>query len=247
MRVAVITGAGQGIGRAIARAFASAGMSVVVADVLCEKAEETVALIRSERGDAIALHTDIANVESVVSLFDSVRERLGGVDILVNNAATETYEPFLDISQESWRHHIDVDLTGYFTCGQIAAREMIALGREGRIINLASINSFGVEPGLAHYASAKGGVAQLTRAMAVELAPHRILVNAIAPGPIETEKNVEVYKLPEFKSSLSRVPLGRPGRPEEIASVALFLVSDGASYMTGSVVLVDGGYLSGLA
>lgn len=247
-KVAVITGAGQGIGREIAFHFAAAGMHVVVIDILAEKADATVTQILAESGgQASSIPLDVTDADRVNEAFETIVATHGRVDVLVNNAATETYEPFLEISQESWRRHIDVDLTSYFTCGQAAARQMVAGGRGGRIVNLASINSFAAEPGLAHYAAAKGGVAQLTRAMARELAEHAILVNAIAPGPIETEKNEELYKLPEFASSLSRVPLGRPGTPAEIASVALFLASDGASYMTGSVVLVDGGYLSGLA
>jgi glucose 1-dehydrogenase len=247
-KVAVITGGGQGIGREIATQFAGAGMHVIVADIMAEQAEATTARIEAEwPGSATAAAVDVADAGRVAELFDTVAGTHGRIDVLVNNAVTETYEPFLEISQDSWRRHIDVDLTSYFTCGQAAAHQMVEGKRGGRIINLASINSFAAEPGLAHYAAAKGGVAQLTRAMALELAEHEILVNAIAPGPIATEKNVELYERPEFASSLSRVPLGRPGTPAEVAAVALFLASDGASFMTGSIVLVDGGYLSGLA
>jgi NAD(P)-dependent dehydrogenase (short-subunit alcohol dehydrogenase family) len=247
-KVAVITGAGQGIGRELASQFAGAGTHVIVVDIAAEKAEATTERIDAEwPGSATSAAVDVTDAGRVAELFDTVARTHGRIDVLVNNAVTETYEPFLEISQDSWRRHIDVDLTSYFTCGQAAARQMIAGERGGRIINMASINSFAVEPGLAHYAAAKGGVAQLTRAMALELAEHGILVNAIAPGPVATEKNVELYERPEFASSLSRVPLGRPGTPAEIAAVALFLASDGASFMTGSIVLVDGGYLSGLA
>jgi NAD(P)-dependent dehydrogenase (short-subunit alcohol dehydrogenase family) len=247
-KVVVITGAGQGIGREMAIQFAGAGMHVIVVDIVAESAAATTERIDAQwPGNATSAAVDVTDDARVDELFDRVARTHGRIDVLVNNAVTETYEPFLEISQESWRRHIDVDLTSYFTCGQAAARRMVTGNRGGRIINLASINSFAVEPGLAHYAAAKGGVAQLTRAMALELAEHRILVNAIAPGPIATEKNVELYERPEFASSLSRVPLGRPGTPAEIASVALFLASDGASFMTGSIVLVDGGYLSGLA
>ena len=172
-------------------------------------------------------------------------QRHGRLDILVNNAAVEAYEPFLEISLESWKRHIETDLTGYFICGQAAARRMAAQGG-GRIIHMASINSFGAEVDLAHYAAAKGGVAQLTRAMAVDLARYNVLVNAIAPGPIATEKTTPLFALPQFQPSMARILLGRPGTAEEVAAAAVFLASDEASFVHGSVLVVDGGYLAGL-
>jgi NAD(P)-dependent dehydrogenase (short-subunit alcohol dehydrogenase family) len=243
----VVTGAGQGIGRVFAARFAEAGARVTVAERNGDTAERTAAEIRAAGGTADVAVVDVADPTAVAELMERVVERCGGIDVLVNNAAVEAYEPFLEIELDSWRRHLDVDVTSYFVCGQAVARRMVAQGRSGRIINMASINSFGAERGLAHYATAKGGVAQLTRAMALELAEHGILVNAIAPGPIATEKTAPMFAQPEFAESLSRIPLGRPGTADEVASVALFLASEGASFMTGSIVLVDGGYLAGLS
>jgi NAD(P)-dependent dehydrogenase (short-subunit alcohol dehydrogenase family) len=243
----VITGAGQGIGRAFANRFARAGAHVTIAEVNAETGARTRSEIEAAGHSAAAEVVDVTDADAVHRLIEVTVERFGRVDVLINNAAVEAYEPLLEIRLESWRRHLEVDLTSYFLCGQAVARQMIRQGDGGRIINLASINSFGAERGLAHYASAKGGVAQLTRAMALELAEHRILVNAIAPGPISTEKTAAMFAQPEFAESLSRIPLGRPGTADEVAGVALFLASDAASFMTGSIVLVDGGYLSGLS
>jgi NAD(P)-dependent dehydrogenase (short-subunit alcohol dehydrogenase family) len=246
-RVVAVTGGGQGIGKVIARRFADEGAAVAILEVDQEKGEASAAALR-ERGGGVSLHctVDVTDAVAVERALVSVEHELGMVDVLINNAAFERYEPFLEIELESWRRHIDVDLTAVFITAQAVARRLVAAGRRGWIVNLASINSFGAEIGLAHYAAAKGGVANLTRAMALELAPHNILVNAVAPGPIATEKTAPMFAQPAFAPSMARIPLGRPGTADEVAGLCCFLASDDASFMSGSIVPVDGGYLTGL-
>lgn len=244
-KIAIITGAGQGIGRGIAHRFAAEGAHVVIAEQNLETATRTATEIRDQHGTVDVEHLDVADEGAVESMVQRVVARHGRLDILINNAAVEVYEPFMQISLDSWKRHLDTDLTSCFICGQAAARQMMGQGG-GRIIHMASINSFGAEVGLAHYAAAKGGVAQLTRAMAVDLARYNILVNAIAPGPIATEKTTSIFAQEEFQPSMARILLGRPGTAAEVAAVAVFLASDEASFVHGTVVVVDGGYLAGL-
>jgi NAD(P)-dependent dehydrogenase (short-subunit alcohol dehydrogenase family) len=245
-RVVAVTGGGQGIGRVIASRFAAAGAAVAVLEANAETGSESHGALVEDGANAVLEIVDVTDVEATAAALDRVEGALGTVDVLVNNAAYERYEPFLDISIGSWARHIAVDLTAVFTCSQLVARRLVAAGRPGRIVNLASINSFAAEPGLVHYAAAKGGVANMTRAMALELAPHKILVNAVAPGPIATEKTASMFASDEFAASMARIPLGRPGTAEEVAGLCTFLASDDASFITGSVIPVDGGYLSGL-
>jgi NAD(P)-dependent dehydrogenase (short-subunit alcohol dehydrogenase family) len=245
-RVAAVTGGGQGIGRVIARRFAQEGAAVAVLELDELTGQASADALRALGGRVALQAVDVTDAAAVERALDAVEAELGTVDVLINNAAYERYEPFLEIELDSWRRHIDVDLTAVFIGAQAVARRLVEAKRPGWIVNLASINSFGAEIGLAHYAAAKGGVANLTRAMALELAPHGILVNAVAPGPIATEKTAPMFSQPEFAASMARIPMGRPGTAEEVAALCAFLASDDASFMTGSIVPVDGGYLTGL-
>jgi NAD(P)-dependent dehydrogenase (short-subunit alcohol dehydrogenase family) len=188
---------------------------------------------------------DLERTEQIEPAIGSVVEQCGRIDVLVNNAAVSLGDAFLETSLEKWQKTIAVNLTAVFVCGQIVARSMVAKRIAGSIINLASVNSFAAEKGAAPYVASKGRVLALTRSMAVDLARYSIRVNAIAPGLITTERSAPIFATELYRVGIERgVLLGRADRPEEVASLALFLASDESSYMTGSAVVVDGGFLS---
>ncbi len=246
-RIAIVTGGGQGIGRGIALRFAREGATVVIADRDRETAEQTAEEIRRDGGEALAVATDVADKEQVDAMIDVTIDRYGRIDALVNNAAIALlYEPFFSISPENWRRMLDVNLSGAFWCSQGAARHMAAQGR-GAIVNIGSVNSFHPEADVAHYAASKGGILLLTRAMAVDLAPFGIRVNAIAPGATRTERTETFDRDPANKELMARamasIPLQRRGEADEIAAAAVFLAGDEASYVQGHTLVVDGGLL----
>ena len=245
-RVAIITGAGSGNGRGIALRFAEEGARVVAADLELDAAEETVGLVEDAGRGAIAVRADVSRREQVAAMVEVTRERFGGVDILVNNAGVETLVPLLDLEESEWDRIVDTNLKGAFLCGQIAARAMVSMRTSGAVVNIASINAKIALAGQAHYTSSKGGLIMLTKAMALDLAPHGIRVNAIGPGVIETRMTEGSLSNPERRAMLlSKVPLGRVGQPRDVANAALFLASDEASYITGTTLYVDGGWLAG--
>ncbi len=245
-KVALVTGAGAGIGLGIARRFAQEGAQVVIAECDGASGQQAADSICQAGGQAVAVRTDVSQQGEVEELVGYCRRRYGRVDVLVNNAGRVLVgQSFLDLSLETWQQVLDTNLTGMFLCGQAVARLMVEQGIQGRIINLASVNSFGAEKDSAAYVTSKSGVLGLTRAMAVDLAPYGILVNAIAPGSTLTESAEPVFTREPYQTGIRRgVPLGRPARVEEVADVAVFLASDKCSYLDGSTLLVDGGYLS---
>lgn len=245
-RVAVVTGAGSGNGRGIALRFAEEGARVVAADLELDAARETANLVEDSGGEAIAVRADVSQREQGVAMMDATRDRFGGIDILVNNAGVETLVPLLDLEESEWDRIIDTNLKGAFLCGQVAARAMVSTQTPGAIVNIASINAKIALAGQAHYTSSKGGLIMLTKAMALDLAPHGIRVNAIGPGVIETRMTEQSLSNPARRAMLlSKVPLGRVGQPRDVANAALFLASDEASYITGTTLYVDGGWLAG--
>jgi len=244
-QVAVVTGAARGIGRGIALRFAREGASVVLADTDAAAGAITAAEIAASGGTASFVHCDVADEAQVEALAAAAVDRYGSLDILVNNAGIALcYEPFFTLTRASWQRVLDVNLTGVFLCSQAAARRMRESGR-GWIVNISSVNAVRPEADVAHYAASKGGVAALTMAMARDLGPLGILVNAIAPGPIHTERT-ELWDAEHREAigeALARLPVRRRGETDEVAAAAVFLASAEGSYVCGHTLVVDGGSL----
>jgi glucose 1-dehydrogenase len=242
-KVCVITGAAQGIGEACAMRFANEGAKVVVSDVQIEKGEAVAKAIRNAGGEAIFFACDVSQKSDCVDLIQAAVDAFGSVDVHLSNAAIIAAKEFLDITEEDWEQTVGVNLNGFFYAGQAAAAQMVKQG-SGNIINMSSINAVVAIPTATPYTVCKGGVLQLTKSMALSLAPHGIRVNAVGPGTIATEMGKTMMSNPAAKKRvLSRTPLGRPGEPDEIASVCVFLASDDASYITGETIYCDGGRL----
>ena len=243
-RVAIVTGAASGINRAVALRFGEEGASVVIVDVDATGAAETETDVRAIGADALSVLADVRRRDEIDAMVRTVLARFGHIDILVNGAGVESLVPFVDLAEAEWDRILAVNLTGAFRVGQAVAREMIAGGRGGKIINIASINSEIAMHNQAHYASSKGGLLMLTKAMAVELARHRINVNAIGPGVIETPLTAGSLSDPSRREFLrSRIPLKRFGQPRDVAHAAVFLASEASDYITGTILYVDGGWL----
>jgi 3-oxoacyl-[acyl-carrier protein] reductase len=239
-RSALVTGGGRGIGRAIALALAGAGCRVAVNYyVEPERASETVAELTALGVDAFAVPGDVGVGSDVRRMMDDVAGRFGRLDLLVNNAGTQTWTPFLEVTEAEWDRVIRTNLTGSFLCTQAAALHMKAHGG-GAIVNIGSGCNKVPFPGLVAYTASKGGIEMLTKVSAVELAPHHIRVNCVAPGAVEVERTRLEVK--DYAGTWGGVtPLGRVGYPEDIANAVLFLASGNASFITGQTIWVDGG------
>ncbi len=234
--VAIVTGAGQGIGAAIARRFAQEGARVVVAEIRAATADEVTAGIVAAGGEAIAVPTDVADPRSVQALAERTAEVFGPPDILVNNAGIAVFSDPVQLSAADWRRCFDVDLDGVWHCCRAVLPYLLDAGR-GSIVNIASVHSFEIIKGCFPYPVAKHGVVGLTRALAVEYASRGIRVNAICPGYIDTPVNSPDV----LERAAGLVPLGRVGSADEVAWSAVFLASDEASFVTGASLVVDGG------
>jgi NAD(P)-dependent dehydrogenase (short-subunit alcohol dehydrogenase family) len=240
-KVALVTGAQQGIGRAIALAFAREGADVGVNYLDDRGAADKVAQeIRSVGRRAVLVQADVAQPASAHAMVAQLVTELGGVDVLVNNAGVYPRVPLLEMRESDWDLVLDVNLKGGFFCAQAAARAMIAGRRRGSVVNMASQAIRGAVRGV-HYSASKGGVVAMTRAMALELAPHGIRVNAIAPGLTDTAQPRYGNTEEELVVMASGVPLGRMAQPEDIAGIAVFLASEEAGHVTGQTVHVNGG------
>jgi NAD(P)-dependent dehydrogenase (short-subunit alcohol dehydrogenase family) len=240
-QVALVTGAQQGIGRGIALAFAREGADVAVNYLDDRAAAETVMhQVRASGRRATLVQADVARPAEAKTMVARVLEELGALDVLVNNAGVYPRVPFLEMREADWDLVLDVNLKGGFFCAQAAAQTMVSGERRGSIINLASQAIRGAVRGV-HYSASKGGVVAMTRAMALELAPHGIRVNAIAPGLTDTAQPRYGSSEEDLATMASAVPLGRMAQPDDIAAVAVFLASDDARHVTGQTLHVNGG------
>ncbi|GLK64355.1 SDR family NAD(P)-dependent oxidoreductase [Paracoccus kondratievae] len=251
-RSVIVTGAGRGIGRAIAAGLAQAGAHVVIADIAIDSAEATAAEIRADGGQAIGLAVDVTDRTSMRELIARTVAEYGRLDAMFNNAGIAQVKPFSDITEEDWHRVMDVNAMGVLIGIQEAAKQFIAQGGGGKIVNTASIaGKQGYEP-LAHYSASKFAVVALTQAAARAFGSHGICVNAICPGVVATDmwklidrgfkdEGLTQHDNQAFDEFSAGILLGRPSRPDDLAGVSVFLVSDGSNYMTGQSLVVDGG------
>ena len=241
-KIVLVTGAQQGIGRAMAVEFAAAGADVAInwldnLDAAQRVADQARALGR--RG--VPVRADMARIDEVRAMVAAVEQQLGPIDVLVNNAGIFPRVAFLDMTEGDWDQVLAVNLKGACFCAQSVAKSMVASGRSGSIINLTSGAAFRSSPRGVHYVASKGGVVSMTRAMALELAPHRVRVNAIAPGLTDTAQPRYGMSEAELAEAARAIPLGRMAQPEDIARAAVFLASENAGFITGQTVHVNGG------
>lgn len=248
-KVAIVTGSSQGIGRGIAVGLAREGAEVVINDHLSEaRGQETLRSIESVGGAAIVVKADVAQAKDVDELIAAALKRFGRIDILVNNAGVVSVAPITEMTEEDWDRVLDVDLKGMFLCSRAAAKQMIKAGKGGKIVNISSVHAHRPEEGRVHYAAAKAGIVNMTKAIALELAPFRINVNCISPGAVETGMGEALDQSEKERSRRKRrlaqkIPWRRIGTAEDVANAALFLASAEADYCTGIELIVDGGWL----
>jgi NAD(P)-dependent dehydrogenase (short-subunit alcohol dehydrogenase family) len=241
-KIALITGSGQGIGKSIGAVFAENGATVIISDVSGDRARATAEELAGKGGKVVHLTLDVADPASVAAGFEWIARDHGRLDVLVNNAGIGINAPFVDFKLSDFELSLKINLTGAFLCGQTAARQMIGQG-SGKIINIVSLSGQRGGMGRAGYGASKAGLELLTKVMAVELAPHGINVNGIAPGPIETELSKVVHAAGGTRDAyLFLTPQHRYGEPVEIAYAALFLASSHSDYVNGHILNVDGGF-----
>jgi NAD(P)-dependent dehydrogenase (short-subunit alcohol dehydrogenase family) len=242
-RVALVTGASSGLGDNFARTLAAAGATVAVAARRTDRLAALVADISKAGGKAHAVAMDVADPKSVAAGFAAIVSAVGAPDIVVNNAGVADSKPSIDLTEADWRRTMDTNLDGAWRVAQAGARAMVAAGKGGSIVNIASILGLRVAPQLLAYAASKAALVQITETLALEWARYKIRVNAIAPGYIETEMNQGLFATEAGQALVKRVPQRRIGEARELNGALLLLASDAGSYMTGATIVVDGGHV----
>jgi NAD(P)-dependent dehydrogenase (short-subunit alcohol dehydrogenase family) len=249
-KVALVTGAGSGIGREIALLYAKQGANVIIADIQLESAGQVLAEIREHGGEAYAVQLDVASEEQVERVFEQIIQDHGRLDILVNNAGVSHVGNILETSLNDWERVMSINARGVFLCSKYAVKHMVAQQPQGGIlVNMASVAGMIAIDRRLPYSASKGAVISITRSVAIDFVQQGIRANAICPGTVHTpfvegylERNFAATKDEERKKMHARQPIGRMGRPDEIASAALYLASDEASFVTGSTLVIDGGW-----
>ncbi len=247
-KVVIVTGAARGIGEAIARAFGLAHCSVVIADRMKRsdgrtRCEALAAEIAKAGGQALVMQVDVSDRQQIETMFARTIEKFGRIDVFVNNAAIMKGSPLMNMDEKNLQEHFEVNVKGCLNCCQLAAKQMIKQGSGGKVIIISSVDGIEAEEGLVAYSASKAALILMMKCMAVELGPHRINVNAIAPGWVETDMTMPFLSEPLMKELQKRIPAGGMAKPDQIAGGALFLASELASYVTGHVLVIDGGLL----
>lgn len=245
-QVALVTGASSGLGRRFAQVLAANGASVALVARRAERLEELRKKIEASGGRATAIEADVCDRAAMTRAFDQAEKSLGTVTVLVNNAGIAYSGRALEVTEEAWRRVVSVDLDAVFFWTQEAARRILAAGKKGAIVNIASVLGFGVSKGVAPYATAKAGVVQMTKALALELSFKGVRVNAIAPGWFMTEINEDYLNSDEGKRLLREIPAGRFGEDGDLDGALLLLVSKAGAYIAGATIVVDGGQMVAL-
>lgn len=242
-KVAIVTGASQGIGRGIALSLAQCGARVTLAARNGERLQETARQVEAAGGTAYVMATDVTRADQIQAMVDTTLEQFGRIDVLVNNAGIMLQRPLLELSEDDWHHVLDTNLTSVFLCCQRVGKHFVAQ-QSGKIINITSHWGFLGVSNVAPYCASKGGVIQLTRALAVEWARYNITVNAVAPGYISTELNAEARGIEGLRNHMLRqIPLRRFGEVDEIAHLVAFMSSDAANFINGHTIVADGGQI----
>lgn len=244
-KTAIVTASGQGMGQGIAFRLADAGANIVVSHKHMDTAEQTAAEIRANGGKALPVLADVTNLDHLDETVQAAMDNFGAIDILVNNAGgMHPFTPFLEVTPEMWLQTVERNLKGTYFLTQKVAKTMVAAGRPGKIVNIASTAAFKPDFQLAAYNMSKAGVVSFTHSLCAELAPYGILINTVAPGPIRTTNTAAVYDNPDIQAMIKqRVPLGAPGEPDDIGAAVLFCASRASDHMTGGLIVVDGGFM----